>query len=81
MVNKPMARRPSRRSDQPVLPRLGLKDTVVFADQIMYMGFRMATRAGVSIGVNDMEMPERRPLLESAEEEVKEIEDQYAQAW
>jgi DNA-directed RNA polymerase subunit beta' len=38
---------------------LGLKDTVVFADQIMYLGFRMATRAGVSIGLEDMEVPDR----------------------
>src|SRR5690606_8084537 len=37
--------------------RVGLKDTVVFADQLMYMGFAYATRAGVSIGVDDMVVP------------------------
>jgi len=59
---------------------LGLKDTVVFADQIMYLGFRMATRAGVSIGLEDMEVPDEKPaILGRAEEEVKEIEDQYTQ--
>ncbi|EIC21722.1 DNA-directed RNA polymerase subunit beta' [Thiorhodovibrio frisius] len=58
---------------------LGLKDTVVFADQIMYLGFRMATRAGVSIGLEDMEVPEEKPeILAAAEAQVKEIEDQYA---
>jgi DNA-directed RNA polymerase subunit beta' len=59
---------------------LGLKDTVVFADQIMYMGFRMATRAGVSIGLEDMEVPdEKARIIGDAEDEVKEIEDQYTQ--
>jgi DNA-directed RNA polymerase subunit beta' len=33
---------------------LGLKDTVVFADKLMYTGFAYATRAGVSIGIDDM---------------------------
>lgn len=57
----------------------GLKETVVFADQLMYTGFRFATRAGVSIGVNDMEIPpEKAGILAEAEAEVKEIEDQYA---
>src|SRR5690606_36990557 len=37
--------------------RLGLKDTVVFADKLMYTGFAYATRAGVSIGIDDMIIP------------------------
>ncbi|MBB1073032.1 DNA-directed RNA polymerase subunit beta' [Rhodoferax sp. 4810] len=58
---------------------LGLKETVVFADQIMYLGFRMATRAGISIGLEDMEVPDEKPaILAAAEEQVKEIEQQYA---
>ncbi|NCC29797.1 MAG: DNA-directed RNA polymerase subunit beta', partial [Gammaproteobacteria bacterium] len=40
--------------------QLGLKETVVFADQVMYMGFRMATRSGVSIGLEDMAVPEEK---------------------
>ncbi|WP_421621822.1 DNA-directed RNA polymerase subunit beta' [Alkalilimnicola ehrlichii] len=59
--------------------RVGLKGTVVFADQLMYMGFSMSTGAGVSIGVNDMEVPaEKEKILADAEEEVKDIEEQYA---
>ena len=59
--------------------RLGLKDTVVFADQLMYTGFRYATIAGASVGANDMVVPDEKPnMLASAEAEVKEIEDQYA---
>jgi DNA-directed RNA polymerase subunit beta' len=57
----------------------GLKKTVVFADQLMYMGFRYATMAGVSIGVDDMVVPEEKlEILTAAETEVKEIQDQYA---
>ncbi len=58
--------------------RLGLKDCVIFADRLMYMGFKQATRAGVSIGVDDMVIPdEKAPILEKAETAVKEIESQY----
>ena len=58
---------------------VGLKETVVFADQLMYMGFSYATRAGVSIGVEDMAVPsEKKSILVTAEKAVKEIEEQYA---
>jgi DNA-directed RNA polymerase subunit beta' len=58
---------------------VGLKKTVVFADRLMYTGFRFATRAGISIGVNDMVVPEEKnDILAGAETEVREIQDQYA---
>jgi DNA-directed RNA polymerase subunit beta' len=58
---------------------VGLKETVVFADQLMYTGFHYATRAGVSIGVDDMVVPQQKAkILATAEKEVKEIQDQYA---
>ncbi len=58
----------------------GLKDTVVFGDQLMYLGFRQATQAGMSIGIEDMVIPKaKKPIIDSAEDEVKEIESQYAQ--
>lgn len=57
---------------------LGLKDTVIFADQLMYTGFSYATRAGVSIGIDDMIIPqEKAGILAEAEEEVLEIQQQY----
>ena len=59
--------------------RLGLKATVIFADQLMYTGFRYATRAGASFGVDDMVVPdEKEAILAKAEKEIKDIEDQYA---
>ena len=59
--------------------RMGLKATVIFADRLMYTGFRYATRSGVSFGANDMVVPEEKEsLLSEAEQEVRDIEDQYA---
>ena len=56
----------------------GLKATVLLADQIMYTGFKYSTVAGVSIGVNDMVIPEQKiKMVTNAEKEVKEIEKQY----
>jgi DNA-directed RNA polymerase subunit beta' len=58
---------------------LEVKDTVIFADQLMYTGFRMATKAGVSVGINDMVVPESKTgILADAESQVKEIQEQYA---
>ena len=58
--------------------RLGLKSSVIFADQLMYTGFKFSTRAGVSFGADDMVIPEEKAsILARAEGEVKEIENQY----
>jgi DNA-directed RNA polymerase subunit beta' len=59
--------------------RVGLKETVIFADQLMYTGFSYATRAGISISVDDMVTPaEKGEILHQAEAEVKSIQKQYA---
>jgi len=50
----------------------------VFADKLMYTGFAYATRAGVSIGIDDMLIPdEKKGILTEAEAEVLEIQEQY----
>ena len=60
--------------------RVGLKESVIFADQIMYTGFYYATRSGASIGFEDLVIPEEKEqILSQAEDEVKEIENQYTQ--
>lgn len=56
----------------------GLKETVIFADQLMYTGFKYATRAGASIGIEDMEIPhDKASIIEQADNEVREIESQF----
>ena len=58
--------------------RCGLRETVIFADKLMYTGFTFATRAGMSIAIKDMLIPgEKNQILGAAEAEVKEIEAQY----
>ena len=59
--------------------RCGLKETVVFADKLLQNGFRLATRAGISIAIDDMLVPqEKHGIISRAEDEVKEIANQYA---
>jgi DNA-directed RNA polymerase subunit beta' len=58
--------------------KVGIRETVIFADKLMYTGYSYATRAGISISINDMLVPpEKEDLIAAAESEVKEIEDQY----
>ncbi len=79
LINQTMGKRAISNLIDVCYRRVGLKASVVFADQVMYMGFRLATRAGVSIGMNDMTIPEEKgPILAAAEREVKEIQHQYA---
>ncbi|OUR72313.1 DNA-directed RNA polymerase subunit beta' [Methylophaga sp. 41_12_T18] len=59
--------------------RMGLKDTVILADQLMYLGFTHATMSGASVGIDDMAIPaEKAEILAVAEAEVEEIATQYA---
>ena len=79
LINRPMNKRAISAVINACYRQLGLKETVVFADQLMYTGFYYATRAGVSFGVDDMVVPdEKAGILQAAEAEVKEIQDQYA---
>ena len=79
LINRPLDKRSISRLFDSCYRNVGLKETVIFADRLMYTGFHHATRAGVSIGVDDMVVPEeKKAIIDAAEEGVKEIEDQYA---
>ncbi|APE31066.1 DNA-directed RNA polymerase subunit beta' [Halomonas aestuarii] len=79
LVDQPMKKKAISRLINEVYRRAGLKPTVIFADQLMYTGFRLATWSGASIGVNDFVIPdEKAEIVEAAEDEVKEIEDQFS---
>ncbi|TDR45910.1 DNA-directed RNA polymerase subunit beta' [Tahibacter aquaticus] len=78
LVNTELTKKNISRLINACYRKLGLKDTVVFADQLMYTGFHYATRAGISIGIDDMKIPgEKRAILEVAEKEVVEIQEQF----
>ena len=79
LINRDMSKKAISSVINACYRNLGLKKTVVFADRLMYTGFRFATIAGISIGVNDMVVPEsKESILAVAESEVKEIQDQFA---
>lgn len=78
-VNATMVKKNISRVLNQCYRKVGLKATVIFADQLMYTGFAYSTRSGSSIGVNDFEIPEAKgEIISNAEAEVREIEQQYA---
>jgi len=77
-INKALKKKEISRLINTSFRKCGLKETVVLADKLLQNGFRLATRAGISIGIDDMLVPkEKYGLIERAEKEVKEIEQQY----
>ncbi len=79
LVNQPMKKKAISRLLNEAYRRCGLKDTVIFADQLMYLGFRQATISGASIGVNDFVIPDEKvQIIAEADAEVKEIERQFS---
>ena len=79
MVNKAMVKKAISGVINFCYRIVGLKATVIFADQLMYMGYDFSTKSGASIGVNDFEIPAAKAgIVDSADAEVKEIESQFA---
>ncbi|GCL65894.1 DNA-directed RNA polymerase subunit beta' [Pseudaquabacterium pictum] len=77
-INKALKKKEISKLINTSFRKCGLKETVVLADKLLQSGFRLATRAGISIAIDDMLVPPQKPgLIERAEKEVKEIEQQY----
>jgi DNA-directed RNA polymerase subunit beta' len=78
VLNKALKKKEISRLINASFRKCGLKETVVFADKLLQNGFRLATRAGISIAIDDMLVPpEKQDIISAAEKEVKEIEQQY----
>jgi DNA-directed RNA polymerase subunit beta' len=78
LINKALKKKEISRLINASFRRCGLRDTVIMADQLMYTGFSYATRAGISICVDDMLVPpHKNDLITAAEKEVHEIDTQY----
>ena len=78
LINRPLKKKEISKLINAAFRRCGLRETVIFADRLMNAGFAIATRAGLSISVDDMLVPRvKHDLIEEAEKEVKEIETQY----
>jgi DNA-directed RNA polymerase subunit beta' len=78
LINKALKKKEISRLINASFRRCGLRETVIFADKLMYAGFAMATKAGLSIAVDDMLIPTQKgDIIADAEKEVQEIEKQY----
>ena len=79
LVNRPMTKRAVSHLINVCYRHLGLKSTVMFADHLMYTGFSYSTLAAVSIGIEDMVVPEEKGgILQASEDEVKKVQKEYA---
>ncbi|HEY8385338.1 MAG TPA: DNA-directed RNA polymerase subunit beta', partial [Porticoccaceae bacterium] len=79
LINQPMTKKAISRIINQCYRAVGLKATVIFADQLMYTGFDFSTRSGSSIGVDDFMIPANKAeIIARADEEVMEIETQFA---
>jgi DNA-directed RNA polymerase subunit beta' len=79
LINRAMTKKDITKLLDVCYRNLGLKESVIFADRLMYTGFHYATRSGVSIGINDLVVPDiKNQIIEQADEQVREIERQYA---
>jgi len=78
LINQPMGKKQISRLLNGCYRSLGLKDTVIFADQIMYTGFHYAMLSGASVGIDDMVIPDaKKEIVDEAEAEVTEIQEQF----
>lgn len=61
---------------------VGNKKTVLLADRLKDLGYDFATKAGISISIQDMIIPKAKgSIIEKANAQVRELEDQYSQGW
>ncbi len=57
VLNKPLKKKEISKLINTSFRKCGLRETVIFADKLMQTGFRLATRAGLSIAIGDMVVP------------------------
>jgi DNA-directed RNA polymerase subunit beta' len=80
LIDQPLGKKPISKLINHSYRNLGLKETVIFADQIMYTGFHYAMIAGCSVGIDDMVIPDAKyTIIDESEAEVAEIQAQFDQ--
>ncbi|MDG1375506.1 MAG: DNA-directed RNA polymerase subunit beta' [Yoonia sp.] len=78
LVNRLLRKKEVQQVIDTVYRYCGQKESVIFCDQIMTMGFRQAFKAGISFGKDDMLIPDSKwPLVEETRDQVKDFEQQY----
>jgi DNA-directed RNA polymerase subunit beta' len=80
LINKTMRKKDLARLIDFSYRHAGAKKTVILADRLKNMGYRFATMAGISIGINHMVVPVRKEeILAKAQEEVSDVRRQYSE--
>ncbi|RJL09447.1 DNA-directed RNA polymerase subunit beta' [Paracoccus siganidrum] len=78
LVNRLLRKKDVQHVIDTVYRYCGQKESVIFCDQIMGLGFREAFRAGISFGKDDMVVPDNKwTIVDEVQEQVKEFEQQY----
>ncbi|SCY80437.1 DNA-directed RNA polymerase subunit beta' [Paracoccus tibetensis] len=78
LVNRLLRKRDVQHVIDTVYRYCGQKESVIFCDQIMTLGFREAFRAGISFGKDDMVVPDTKwEIVGEVQDQVKEFEQQY----
>ena len=78
LVNKVMDKKALGSLIDSCYRQCGQKATVLLADHLRTLGYQHATKAGISIAIKDMKIPEKkRHFIESANDEVREVENDY----
>ncbi|MCC7006250.1 MAG: DNA-directed RNA polymerase subunit beta' [Ottowia sp.] len=78
VLNKPLKKKEISRLINTSFRKCGLRETVIFADKLMQSGFKLATRAGISISIDDMLIPpQKEKIIADAATKVKEYDRQY----
>ncbi|OIQ25440.1 MAG: DNA-directed RNA polymerase subunit beta' [Alphaproteobacteria bacterium MedPE-SWcel] len=78
LVNRLLRKREVQQVIDTVYRYCGQKESVIFCDQIMTMGFREAFKAGISFGKDDMVIPDTKwPIVDETRDQVKDFEQQY----
>ncbi len=78
LVNKLMTKKEVSNVIDYIYRHCGQKDTVIFCDRLMSLGFGQACRAGISFGIADLTTPElKEKYVSEAETQVEEFERQY----
>ncbi|HYE50068.1 MAG TPA: DNA-directed RNA polymerase subunit beta', partial [Azospirillaceae bacterium] len=78
MINRLLTKKDVGNIIDAVYRHCGQKETVIFADRLMKLGFTQACKAGISFGKDDLVIPaEKETLIREAQERVKEYEQQY----
>ena len=79
MVNRDITKKEIGKLIEYAYKRAGKRETVVFLDNLEKLGFHYATKSGISICMDDMHIPSKKPgLIRAAEQEVIEVQRQYA---